>query len=605
MISLPFLTSLILLSIVCGVFSDGFSLSDRKQKMFFLFTLMILSIVIVLVTNFVFGALNTRYELLLVNAIVAVAFSNLYVPLRIEKRLSVVRILKVACLVCVAVVIYSILTIGQVLIHGDTATASILTKCQVDHRSYFPETWYYVNGDIWVFTLQNFVAPCVLLLKDQSLARTLGSALLCVVTSFTMAYHSKKRFSTNCWVIAVPLTFLFLAGQYDMILYQAAYTTQMIFLILGAVFFYDVAICPNNWKSHFLYAIFSVIALMGGIRYLAEVIVPLCGTYVIFVYFRLRDQKTVDWKYEIRNLIRVALEVLIPTILGIVLYWWLKNTHNVISSAHNMLVYTHSVQQMIENIFKYISNLFICFGFTGHISVFSIQGIMNMVSICMCGLVVFIVPILQLIKIKNESSYVQFFSWFTLVHNLIIMVLAVCFVGKDESRYLLTSIFLSILLSSRYIYEYWICQKHFDKFLWTGLFVLAISIGLISLLLTSVGWQSELRYKEAITEQLQEKGLKKGYADFWIAYANEVYSDFNIRFGGIEIYDGIPYKHFWLVDGDVFKEEDLHTFLMLTEEQHSVMQSKMTELFREPIDYLNINGYHIYIFDYDIVVDIT
>ena len=44
---------------------------------------------------------------------------------------------------------------------------------------------------------------------------------------------------------------------------------------------------------------------------------------------------------------------------------------------------------------------------------------------------------------------------------------------------------------------------------------------------------------------------------------------------------------------------------MLTEEQHSVMQSKMTELFREPIDYLNINGYHIYIFDYDIVVDIT
>lgn len=592
------------LTTLCGIVSDAFSLFyEKKNKCIFLICLILVSNCVMLTSHLIFRSSITQYELFLIAAVTAILLSNFFVLLYKAKRLSVDNVLKTACYVCIAVVVYSIITVGQVLIHGDTATASILTKCQIEHMSYFPKSWYYVNGDIWVFSIQSFVAPFVLMLEDQSLARSLGSALLCIVTAFIMMCHSRKKFYTNCWVIAVPLVFIFLAGQYDMILYQAAYTSQIIFLILGVSIFYNIAMFPNNWKSYAVFSAVTIISLMGGIRLLAEVIVPLCVAYALFVYFRVRFQQTVNWKNEIKDVIRVALVTAIPTIIGILLYWWLKRTHNVISSAHNMLVYVPSVHHMAENIVKYITNHFVCFGYSGHISVFSIKGIMNMVSICMCILIIFIVPVLQLTKIRNESSYVRFFTLFTFVHNLIIFVLAVCFAGKDESRYLLTSVFLCILLSTRYIYVYWISQKHFDKYIWTGLFVLALAIGMVSLLFTSKDWHSKLVYKEEVTQILQEKGLKKGYADFWTAYAHEVYSDFNVRFGGLEIYDGTPYAHFWLVDGEVFNPEDTHTFLMLSDAEHDAVQPKLSEIFQEPIEYLVINGYHFYIFDYDIAVD--
>jgi len=559
---------------------------------------------IMLLIWLLFQSVITRYELLLVNALTSILLVSLCFPVYREKNVLIAQVLKSVCFCAVAIAVYSILTVGQIAIHGDTATASILTKCQLDHNSFFPASWYYVNGDIWVFSIQTFVAPFVILLNDQSLARTLGSALLVITTVMVMAYHSKKKFGTNCWVVSIPIMLIFLAGQRDMILYQAAYTSQMLYLICGCALFYELIRCPKNIIINFLFFSFSVISLMGGIRYLAEVTIPVWGGYVVLLYAELRNRESIDWKSVCANIFRLTFTVFISTAVGILIYWYLKHTHNVISSAHNAMVFVPSISRIIENFFVYISNYFACFGFQGGVSVFSIAGIMNIISMCMCLLIVFVVPILQACKINKESYYVKFFFSFTVVHNLVMFILSICFVNKDESRYLLTSIFLCILLSARYVYVYWIAQKHFDRFIWTGLFVFAVLFGSFSLLLNSRGWHGTLENLEEVTDQLAERGLKKGYADFWTAYGHEVYSDFEVRFGGLEIYEGTPYAHFWLVDGEVFNEQEIHTFLMLTEAENKAVSPKLSDLFRDPIDYMAVNGYHIYIFDYDIVIDL-
>ena len=65
------------------------------------------------------GSSVTVYEYLLVESIAAAAVTMFWVGIR-DKDISVARALKLVCLVCMIVVVYSILTYGQTLIHGDT-----------------------------------------------------------------------------------------------------------------------------------------------------------------------------------------------------------------------------------------------------------------------------------------------------------------------------------------------------------------------------------------------------------------------------------------------------------------------------------------------------
>ena len=115
-------------------------------------------------------------------------------PLVRRAKLDHIHILKIFCVFCICSAVYSILTYGQSHIHGDIATASLLTKAQLDHGSLFPRSWCYVNGDLWVISIHSFVAPFALLLQNQSLARMLGSAALVLASVFVIIRHSKTAF---------------------------------------------------------------------------------------------------------------------------------------------------------------------------------------------------------------------------------------------------------------------------------------------------------------------------------------------------------------------------------------------------------------------------
>lgn len=559
---------------------------------------------IMLLIWLLFQSTITRYELLFVNALVAILIIYLCVPLYKNRKLSPTEILKLSCICVIALVTYSNLTFGQTALHSDSATASLLTKAQVKYGDFFPDTWYYVNGDIWVLSSQIFTAPFAILMNNQSLARMLGSVTLCILTSLVIFFHNKKAFQSDAWVIAIPLLFLFIIGQRNMIIYEAAYLSQMLLLSIYPFLYYKIY---KNICCKWIVVVFSLLTVlmtMGGIRFVAEQILPLWCTCLTITYFEIRKNDSIDWKKIFLKCLRFSISILLPTIIGLAVYVYLKRTHNVVYSANGSIVFNDSFKTCLNVFSVYISNLLLCFGFTGNAYLISLDGILNLISIIMCLLIVFIVPVLQAIKLKHESEYVRFFYMFAVIHNIIMFIMIIFFAAKTNTQYVLTSIFVDMIVSARYIYTYWIKQNHFEKYIWTGLFLIASMFGCVDMALDSIGWEEKVLSQKSLQQQLIDRGLTKGYGDFWPVYGQEVYSDFKIEYGGLLIYEGIPSRFYWLVDGNVFEPEDKETFLILTDRYNREVAPNIPTLFEEPIDYFELDGHHIYVFDYDIAVDI-
>lgn len=223
----------------------------------------------------------------------------------------------------------------------------------------------------------------------------------------------------------------------------------------------------------------------------------------------------------------------------------------------------------------------------------------NMIALSVCVLLLIVIPIAQLFFIKKEKSGILFFMLFTLMHNCLFFVLAV-FCGKTQGRWLLTSIYLCILLSAHFI----------SKNLLGPSTVSIITITLFSIILLSncaylidsgKDWKKTLDEKKQFAQQLENLNVTKGYATYWNAYSTEIYTNSNIRFGGILVTNEQVECYRALVDTDVFTPSDQHTFLMLSQEETDILGDSI-DVFGSPIYTCSIDEMNIFIYDYDIVI---
>lgn len=555
-------------------------------------------------TALLLGGSLTQYELLLVNGVVSAGMAFFMIPCARARRFDPVQLLKAAGVGALIVALYSIVTIGQTCISGDTAAASLLTKAQVEHRSLFPESWCYADGDFGVLTVQTLVAPFAVLLKNHSLARMLGSALLLIFAVTAVICHSKKILQDDSWVVAVPMFLVLLAGMREEILYRASDTPLILWISVYPWLFFLVQTETQNRKNQAILALLTVAMTMGGTRMLTELVLPLWGAYFVLTYLRIRGQEENDWKQEGRELLRVSGWILLPALVGTVIFFILRSTHHMTQNDKAVLTFVGSSEACVKNLLGYFADLFACFGFSGGAPLLTLEGVLNVVLVLAYMTVVLAVPILQGLRLKEETAYVQFFYAFTVVHNLAVFLLAMLIEGKQDPRQLLTSVFLWVILSARYIYLYWIRQEHFEKYIWSCLIAAAVLVAALSLSMKSMGWEEKLDARKEISRQLVEQGYTKGYGNFQTAYGQEVYSDFAIRFGGLDTEDGVPRACYRLVEADAFAVRNSPTFLMLTEQENREKALSLLEYFEEPVEHLLISGYHIYLFDYDIASDL-
>lgn len=229
----------------------------------------------------------------------------------------------------------------------------------------------------------------------------------------------------------------------------------------------------------------------------------------------------------------------------------------------------------------------------------TLPGIQNMVSIFTCTLVCGIVPVLQFRRIKEEDDNVKLLAAYTAVHNIIILLVVVLF-GKGNSRYMLTSIFPLVVLSARYIYVYWFSRKNYKATFWRSVFVFATLVECLCVISIGRNWRAAVAEKREFSNVILEHNLNKGYATYWNAYTNEVYSNLQVRFGGLQIDDGAVKSFDWLVDGDVFEPQDgINTFIALTYEEIQTVPDIAVQ-FGNLIDEFDVGELHVFVYDYDI-----
>ena len=552
---------------------------------------------------FLFSRKISPYGLVFANAAAASFFDRILLKL-ITKKCEKRNVLEFICGLSIIVAGYSILTYGQATIDSDVATATILTKSIVEHKSWFPKSFNYANGDIWVISIWPECFFPFLIFKDQSFARAFGSLILVMLAVICVVYQSKKLFKNRSYLIAVPLFLIYLFGVSRHVLYEASYTSQILWMALCSVWLYQIYKETTSRKVYIaLYSILLLLLNMGGTRTLAEQTLPLLCACVIMQYLEIREEQEINWKPIVKKQAGLFGITMIPSVIGIGIYKWLCTWHNVNNTVNNQTVFVDSLKTVWDNIVITVCNLFECFGFSGSAKLVSVYGLRNFVSVVMCVIVCIVVPVLQALKFKQEKEEVRFFYVFAIVHNLIMILLSVFF-GKTLSRYLLTTVFAFIIVSSRYIYVYWIEQKGIRQYVWVGLFVIASLIECAGMGLKGLSWEAVVTDRKEFNQQIIDHGVTKGYATYGNAYKNEVYSDLKIRFGAVNITNDSVSPFTWLVDGDVFTaEKGIQTFLLLSEDENNLIKDNISNLFGSPVEEFMINNMYIYIFDHDIAID--
>lgn len=614
---------LLFFPILVGIFSEREKNYKWSKKWILFFVSSMISCIISLILikyissfdiyrGFVFGMLVATLEYYCV------------IPIIRREKISYVNILNIICLFSITATIYYILTYGQATIDSDIAMPSFLDQTIWKTKSLFPTNWAYVNGDIWVISIHLFVLPFTILLKNQSLARMLGASLLFMFSLAGIYYQDKKIFKNNSWLLSIPLFLIFLQGK-ETLRFMRSDNLYTIYMLFITIILTQITLIYKKKKKILSFALFNFILTITGLRMLSYFTLPLILTFFYLFYSQVEDEENFKIvKNRIPKFIKLFLIILIPALLGSLIHIWLRKNHIVDGLYSNVskLTFVSNTEEIRKNFILYFEFLFQSFGFTGNTELITLTGIQNLISIVSCFFIIFYIPILQLKKLKNEKDEVVIFYIFGIFHSLIIFIVMV-FLGRiGLVSYVLTTVYICILISSRYIKTYWLKKKNFKSTIFILFFSIFSIIQITSTFLSTKSWKYKLTIQKEFTKKLVNKGLNKGYSTYWNAYNNNLYSDYRLKIAAVNIdidkNDIINITSFkWLTDIKLFElEKNKKTFLLLTKEENEEIKGKLDLLFGKPIDKFTLfntyrypdeqNGLeemYVYVFDHDIIAD--
>ncbi len=524
-------------------------------------------------------------------------------------------VLWLVMIISICVVSYSVLTYGRTVIHADTAIASMLAKAELKYHQWFPDSWCYANGELWTFYCNIFTMP-FLGLKDQSLARMLGSLSAILTSCLAIFTQSRKLFSDRSWLISIPIFLLCTfgvydpadpySGEYDMLLYQAAYVHFIIWIVIITWITYDALIKAGNDKRKVIsLPALLFLAILSGIRFAAELTVPL---FLTILFFYLAENKKDAERQGVKELIRNIAYIAVPSCLGYLVSRHINNSQDVFYIGDSKIGLSKDLAVYWDNFTKAVYNIFANFGYVSVQNIMSFKGLRNIISLVLCLFIVIIIPILQAKKIKNESDPVRFFFVFGIIHNLEMFMMAVVF-GFTTYRYLLTSIYVFEIISAVYVYEHWLKKGKRTATAIVAVFVVFMFVYWGAMLENSVGWRDALEARKALSRELVSRGLTKGYAPYWDSYQHEIYSDGKLEMVSVandmrQVPGDGPRDLIWqnrgLADVNKFIPEDKSTFLMVDNEMDPSVKERIPVVYGEPVDVFEYDDRTIYVWNYDI-----
>ncbi len=514
------------------------------------------------------------------------------------------KIIFSVCLFVMASIVIYIFAGVPAKITSDSASHSLLAEEIVYTKQLIPSDWNSRN-DVAFFGMHMIISVLTLFCDNQVLMLSVAGLIMFILTVLSIVYCSRVVSKNNCWIIFIPMLMCGISEDFDRILYdQFSYLPELLFIFLTVSLFIDSI--DENYKIRskikFILSLVLIVLLgVAGIRRIQSIDLPLiCAIVFTFCYsnFNTKISDTIKSKVFL-SMSSKLLMVITAVALGFIGFKIACSVHNFLPS-HNNSSFTTDFLASLNNFYTYFVKLL---GLTPGVSIFSADGIINLVKSFIGIMMLIVFPVLQLRKYKSETPEMRLFTVFALAHALEILVLALLCNTLGATRYLYTSMFLLYYLSAHYIAKNMLTKDTSLKNVLVILCVAGFAVPLtIPKTLSFIGAEEAYSSTCALVDHLEEKGLQYGYGTTWNSTVNTIRSNFKVQVNKAQLSPVAPIRSNNTDRAYLEKTYQGKSFVLLgnNQERKTFLESESYVLFGEPAEVDTFENYYIYIYDYNI-----
>lgn len=516
------------------------------------------------------------------------------------------KILIVINIICFVITSVYIFTGSIEYFTSDSASYNILGRESYLTGSIYPEDWNTstsvmgLGPNILIWFFSNFFS-------DQILIRNLSVFVFFIILTISFVYTSKVLKSRSFLIIA-PVLFIGFSGVYKEMLYsQAAYIMSVcISVLLPALFIASIA--DKNKIRPLSLILFVVLYTMYGhnsITIVQQVTIPLVAAVLLYVFFRVYNDKKLDLRDD-RKLLLLTAAFIMVALINFVVYKKIIEPSSLKQAYNSNLTVMMNSDKILSNLTVFFQSVLLISGFEFGANILSFSGIFALIKIvCAAALLVYF-PIRLAKRYKEQSDPVKLFILYSFVH--VIEVFIICFWGTlpdmyAGARYMISSAVLLCILGGYYLYTYIISEKTVLSAAYLLIYCAYLGAGAVPTLQSSANYQNILSDKKSLSEFLYDNNLTYGYATFWNAGNNSVLSDFKVQINPVTLNDQGVSAYYWLCVGRYFDPDNYNgdSFLLLTDSEAAQYESTSAySAFGTPQEVLHYNGYSVYVYSYNI-----
>jgi len=548
--------------------------------------------------------------------------------------------LAVAIVNVFAVIFYQSITY-RVFFHSDSAIINVLAGEIARTGQFFPEEWYYGNGDIWIIFNHAIIAPLLLFFENSFALHAASGWIFTGLLLASTVYFAKRLHLSNTVLFALVATIFTGISAYvseslfGQMSHGYAWGFLFLLLTLGALLPIKSRKEAQIDRWH-LAALAILLFLLGltGVRFLFSILLPLCAVLMIIMCTKyLRDGMLKERKLQKSKIFEASNYSFLAFLIGFFLFFYgsglLLNKKWLIDAVSYMDISASltitSFEQIARHLDLFIEGYFFSAGVAFHpgyeyslptfynTSIVSLDGIEMIFRILLFGWLFFL-PWVLLFKIGKIDSHLLFtlvvfycFSFtLTLIFYLFSNNLAI---AMPAIRYFSLLQVLSTTISIIFIST---LAKNWGPRIWHLYFVVLVFHSIFSwqhLVADGLtrGESGELRFKKSqfdpLISLLREHDLEYGYASFWNASVNTVLSAGDVRIAGVNINsDGItPFR---VLTSEAWYRPSFYrgpTFLILSAQEEKLISDHILTLLGQPTVIHDVDHFRVLVYDFNIM----
>ena len=476
--------------------------------------------------------------------------------------------------------------------NSDAAIANILAQEIISQNSYYPQSWWYVNGDVWTFFKHTLAIIFTLIGLHAYDVHTLTVISFFLFSLWLTSVYLKKIgiASEGILVALVGISTLYSPMYIREVLGESAYIWYYSAMI---GYLYALWLLHNREKT--LLAAFLILSISlffvaeNPSRFAIYFLAPLFAPFVLF-------HEHVDIKYK-----KFLLYLLAGLAVGILYrYFILQHIQMQAGAEKTFLI---PFEELPQHIWRSFGGLWNFYGglWEDKAPFASFGGVVTLLKL-LCATAIFFAPILYAIKNRDALTpferytialgYSGFFIIFG-IYALTSLHVDGLYAAKENIRYIIPFVLLISVANG-------ILWKFFSK---RVKFLL-----LFSILLSYLSMQSTLQRdvaaklideREEVIKTLMDNNATKGYAPYWHSHVFTVLSDNKVEIRPLE---DLNYKReagTWLSSSSWYDETSAGGFFVLMPQEKREAFERATKEYNlsEPTKTITLERYKIYLFD--------